>query len=107
MPARTCSAMRAEVKKPRAITTRKNPGTVLSTSRSLWFVTLADRAQGKVVEKSEGSPTSLVVAYTPLGGQMQQIHSNGSEAYSDLALGATITVFYDPAQPARAPSHKY
>ncbi|MBK7261215.1 MAG: DUF3592 domain-containing protein [Rubrivivax sp.] len=77
-------------------------GTVLSTSRSLWFVTLADRAQGKVVEKSEGSPTSLVVAYTPLGGQMQQIHSNGSEAYSDLALGATITVFYDPAQPARA-----
>lgn len=77
-------------------------GTALSTGRTLWFLTLADRAQGTVVEKSEEGLPSLVVAYTPPGGHTHRIESDGTEGYGAIPLGATITVYYDPAEPQHA-----
>jgi hypothetical protein len=77
-------------------------GTALSTGRAIWFSTWAERAPGTVVEKSEDGLPSLVVAYTPPGGPTLRVQSDGTEAYGAIPLGATITVFYDAADPQHA-----
>jgi len=76
---------------------------VFSTARATWFVVAAERAAGTVVAKSEESPTSLTVAYTPRGAAGPlQIESDGTEGYGAVPIGAAITVYYDPERPSHA-----
>ncbi|MCQ8102969.1 DUF3592 domain-containing protein [Methylomonas sp. SURF-2] len=76
--------------------------TALLCYKSLWFICVAERAQGRVVEvKRDGLP-SLVVEYRPAAGGALQIESDGTEAYGDFKVGDTITVYYDAADPEDA-----
>jgi hypothetical protein len=74
-------------------------GTAHATWRALWFVGWAERAEGTVVERPEGSLPSLVVAYTTKQGQTLRIESDGAEAYRGIAVGDTVTVFHDARRP--------
>jgi Protein of unknown function (DUF3592) len=71
------------------------------TYRSLWFQHGAARAEGTVVEISEGTP-SLTLEYRTTGGNVRRIESGGSDYYKGYARGDKLTVFYDAQNPADA-----
>jgi hypothetical protein len=71
------------------------------TYRSLWFQHAAARAEGTVVEVSDGTP-ALTVEYRTAGGEMLRTESGGSDFYRGIARGDFLLVFYDPQNPADA-----
>jgi Protein of unknown function (DUF3592) len=71
-------------------------------NRTLWFKLRAARAKGTVIEKTAGRAPSLTVRYRTEDGQVLRTTSDGSATYTRIAIGATITVRYDPARPERA-----
>ena len=74
----------------------------LSTWQTLQFVFLAERAEGRVVEKSDDGLPQLTVAYQPLQGPELRIHSDGHAGNADIAVGDVITVFFHVDDPTRA-----
>jgi Protein of unknown function (DUF3592) len=76
-------------------------GAAYTAYRSLWFQYAAQRAEGTIVEVSEGTP-ELKVEFRTKDGQVRRTETGGSDLYKGYAKGDKITVFYDPQQPARA-----
>jgi len=76
-------------------------GAAYTAYRSLWFQFAAARAEGTVVEVSEGTP-SLTVEYRTAGGEVLRTETGGSDYYRHLANGDFVLVFYDPQKPADA-----
>src|SRR5262245_24033745 len=76
-------------------------GAAYTAYRSLWFQHSAERAEGTIVEVSEGTP-ELKVEFRTKDGQVRRTETGGSDLYKGHAKGDKITVFYDPQQPARA-----
>lgn len=76
-------------------------GALYMTYRSLWFQYAAARADGTIVEISDGTPT-LTVEFRTTAGETKRTESAGSDLYKDYATGDKLTVFYDPQRPADA-----
>jgi uncharacterized protein DUF3592 len=76
-------------------------GAAYTSYRSLWFQYGAARAQGTVVEISEGTP-QLTVEFRTASGEALRAESGGSDYYKGYARGDKLTVFYDPQNPADA-----
>jgi len=74
----------------------------LSTWQTLQFVFLAERAEGRVIEKSGDGLPQLTVAYQPQQGPELRIHSDGHAGNADVAVGDVITVFFHVEDPTRA-----
>lgn len=69
--------------------------------RSLWFQHAAARAEGTVVEVSDGTP-ELTVEYRSASGEVLRTETGGSDYYKGIARGDKLTVFYDPQHPKDA-----
>src|SRR6185503_7000773 len=76
-------------------------GAAYSAYKSLWFKYAAERAQGTVVEVSQGAP-ELTVEYRTKSGEVLRTTTAGSDLYRDIARGDSLPVFYDPREPANA-----
>lgn len=66
--------------------------------RSLELMMNAEHVAGEVVEVS-GDVPRLTVAYTAPGGERRQLRSEGSDLYQGIAVGDTVMVLHDPADP--------
>lgn len=76
-------------------------GASYMTYRSLWFQFAAIRAEGTVVDISDGTPT-LTVEYSTGMGTTLTTTSAGSDLYQGIARGDRLAVFFDPKNPADA-----
>jgi hypothetical protein len=74
-------------------------GTCYLGYQSLWFKFAAAEAQGRVVAIAAEYQPALVVEYRNAAGRILRIKSDPSEDYAGVAVGASVRVFYDPANP--------
>ena len=70
-------------------------GTGAMCYRSLWYLFIAERAEGQVVEVAQGEAPSLIVEYRRVDGSLQRIETDGSSGYDRFHVGDKLSVMYD------------
>jgi hypothetical protein len=80
--------------------------TVYTVAQAAWWQWFAPRAEGRVAEhivtgKDRGL-TQLVVAWRGTDGQERRFKTSGTRGHAAHAVGAPMTVLYDPADPEGA-----
>lgn len=76
--------------------------TAVMCYQNLWFVYVAERTEGIVVEIQSDPVPALLIEYRPGGVSALTIQSDGSESYRDFQVGDKLTVFYQADNPENA-----
>lgn len=77
-------------------------GTLYMSYHTLWFKFAATQVTATVVERTGSRSSAIIAEYTAPNGLPMRTSSAGSDFYNDIAVGQTVTLYYDPKRPADA-----